>query len=379
MAAYIEKMIEPELMQSFVVLCLISFVFSCLIITVAQKFFNHRFLRDETAIQSAHKGSVPRLGGLAIYGSISIFISISILGLFPAFFPNLNVGFLIWLIVSTIPIFAVGIAEDLGFSMSPNRRLLAAILSGVLVIIIFQVWITRVGILGFDNIISIAPFGIAFTIFATTGVVNAFNLIDGLNGLSSYVSISIAIALSIIAFETNNLQAVRLLFLLSAAVIGFMILNFPFGKIFMGDSGAYTLGHLLVWIAIILVNQNALISPFAILLIFFWPVADTGLAIWRRWKLGNPSDRPDRLHFHQLVMRFLEIRFLGRDRRSIANPLATLILAPLISIPQILALIFWDDLVLTIWIFIASAFTFLMAYMLGMRLAKLARSNNFII
>ena len=95
--------------------------------------------------------------------------------------------------------------------------------------------------------------------------------------------------------------------------------------------------------------------------------------------MGNPSDRPDRLHFHQLVMRFLEIRFLGRDRRSIANPLATLILAPLISIPQILALIFWDDLVLTIWIFIASAFTFLMAYMLGMRLAKLARSNNFII
>ena len=127
-----------------------------------------------------------------------------------------------------LPIFAVGIAEDLGFSMSPNRRLLAAILSGVLVIIIFHVWITRVGILGFDNIISIAPFGIAFTIFATTGVVNAFNLIDGLNGLSSYVSISIAIALSIIAFETNNLQAVRLLFLLSAAVIGFMILNFPF-------------------------------------------------------------------------------------------------------------------------------------------------------
>ena len=65
----------------------------------------------------------------------------------------------------------------------------------------------------------------------------------------------------------------------------------------MGDAGAYTLGHLLVWIAIILVNQNALISPFAILLIFFWPVADTGLAIWRRWKLGNPSDRPDRLTF----------------------------------------------------------------------------------
>ena len=87
--------------------------------------------------------------------------------------------------------------------------------------------------------------------------------------------------------------------------------EFPFGKIFLGDAGAYALGHLLVWSAILIVNQSTEISPFAVLLIFFWPVADTGLAIWRRWKLGNPAGRPDRLHFHQLAMRFLEIRFFG--------------------------------------------------------------------
>ena len=77
------------------------------------------------------------------------------------------------------------------------------------------------------------------------------------------------------------------------------------------------LGHLLVWSAIILNNSASEVSAFSILLIFFWPVADTGLAIWRRWKLGNPADRPDRLHFHQLAMRFLEIRFFGRDREKI--------------------------------------------------------------
>ena len=65
-----------------------------------------------------------------------------------------------------------------------------------------------------------------------------------------------------------------------------MVLNYPLGKIFLGDGGAYALGHLLVWSAILLVNRASEISPFAILLIFFWPVADTGLAIWRRWKLG---------------------------------------------------------------------------------------------
>ena len=105
-----------------------------------------------------------------------------------------------------------------------------------------------------------------------------------------------------------------------AAVLGFMILNFPFGKIFLGDAGAYVLGHLLVWTSILLIKYQPSVSPFAVLLVFFWPIADTGLAIWRRLKLGNPTDRPDRLHFHQLTMRYLEIRFFGRDRRNISNP-----------------------------------------------------------
>ena len=86
------------------------------------------------------------------------------------------------------------------------------------------------------------------------------------------------------------------------------------------------------------------INAFAILLIFFWPVADTGLAIWRRWKLGNPAGHPDRLHFHQLAMRFLEIRFFGRARRHLVNPLSTVVLVPLISAPQVLGVLFLDPL-----------------------------------
>ena len=124
-----------------------------------------------------------------------------------------------------------------------------------------------------------------------------------------YVSISTAISLSFISFEVLNIQITILLFCFRYCFGFYVILNFPWEN-FYGDGGAYVLGHLLVWCAILLINHEPEISPFAILLIFFWPVADTGLAIWRRWKLGNPTDRPDRLHFHQLAMRFLEIRFL---------------------------------------------------------------------
>ena len=145
--------------------------------------------------------------------------------------------------------------------------------------------------------------------FATAGVVNV-NLIDGLNGLSGYTAASIAFSISIISFRVADIQTTLFLVLLVATLMGFLALNFPFGKIFLGDGGAYVLGHLLVWSSVMLVENSVGVSTFAILLVFFWPVADTGLAIWRRWKLGNPTDRPDRLHFHQLTMRYLEIRFL---------------------------------------------------------------------
>lgn len=68
-----------------------------------------------------------------------------------------------------------------------------------------------------------------------------------------------------------------MLLMLSCAVAGFLLFNFPFGKIFLGDAGAYTLGHTLVWVAIGLNSVSSEISPWAILLIFFWPVADTML------------------------------------------------------------------------------------------------------
>ena len=254
--------------------------------------------------------------------------------------------------------------------MSPKIRLLAAVFSGIIVLVSYGFWVTRLEIPGLDFFMSYAPFGIAITLFATTGVVNAFNLIDGINGLSSYIAISTAMFLSILSYQVEHYQLACFYVLFMACVLGFACLNFPFGKVFLGDAGAYTLGHLLVWSAIILFNYSDDISPFAILLIFFWPVADTGLAIWRRWKLGYPTDKPDRLHFHQLTMRFLEIRFFGRRKRKIANPMATIILVPLISFPPFLGATSWKDIKMTIWSTIGFSLLFIGTYIIGINFTK---------
>ena len=144
----------------------------------------------------------------------------------------------------------------------------------------------------------------------------------------------------------------------------------------MGDGGAYALGHLLVWSAILLFSRAQEISSFAILLIFFWPVADTGLAIWRRWKSGNPADRPDRLHFHQLTMRFLEIRFFGRDLRHIANPISTIVLIPLISAPQVLGVIYWNNPKVSALLTLCMVLIFVFTYFFGVKMAKKSRFYN---
>ena len=227
--------------------------------------------------------------------------------------------------------------------------------------------------LAIDTMLSFWLTGIIFTLVAASGVVNAFNLIDGLNGLAGFTGIFVAVSLSFIAFEVNQIEVLRFLFVFSACILGFMFLNFPLGKIFLGDAGAYTMGHILVWTAIILVNSSSEISPFSIFLIFFWPIADTVLAIWRRWKKKKRADQPDRLHFHQLVMRFFEIRFLGRNRRRLTNPVTTIFLLPFIATPQIMGVMFWNNFEVTMSLSIVMLILFFVTYFFGLSFTKRMR------
>ena len=226
MSTYFDKVTEPLLMQSYAILYFVSFILCVVVVLSSGYGFSRRSVLDEVAVQSAHSGFVPRVGGLSIYISLLGLIPLLSFGFIPlAVVFGLDVDELTWLILSAGPVFAVGLAEDLGYNMSPKARLLASAISGLLVIILFNVWLSRIGIPVFDGLLLFVPFAVLFTIFATVGVVNAFNLIDGLNGLSSFVSISIAASLSIISFQAGSLQFSIFLALFIAPVLGFLTLN----------------------------------------------------------------------------------------------------------------------------------------------------------
>jgi len=354
---------DVDILIDFLGLFLFSFIFCCILIVLNQtQLFQKRLIEDLSAVQSTHTKPVSRVGGLALFaGSIILLLLARSIGFDPSS---------LWLfIIASLPICLIGTAEDLGLAMSPLRRLIAICVSSVLMILFYGCWLSRVGIPFIDTFLSFAPIGVIFTIFASAGVTNAFNLIDGLNGLAGFTAITISVSLSFLAFPAYYDLGILCLSI-TPLIAGFLILNFPFGKIFLGDGGAYLLGHSLVWLAICLMGIDSSISPFAVLLIFFWPVADTLLAIWRRKKLSKPNYQPDRLHFHQLTMRFLEIKGFGRYRRNITNPLATSILLPIIIMPQILGVIYARDNIMAPLSLAIVAVIFVTAYFAGITYAK---------
>ncbi len=309
-----------------------------------------------------HTAPTPRIGGVAVVLAIvsTLFIT--------AWTPQERFGTIVYL-VTLSPILIAGLFEDFGMRISPRSRLIAAILASLMTSLAWGIWVKSINIPVVDVALTFAPLAIALTVLGAAGVTNAFNLMDGLNGLTGFYALSTVIALAAIAnqFEVYNLEAA--LMVLFCAVAGFLFFNFPFGKIFLGDGGAYTLGHTLVWIAIAILNRAPDISAYAILLVFFWPVADTMLSIWRRRVSGKRTDQPDRLHFHQLVLRFLEIRFFGRKHRRIVNPIATLVVVPCAIAPQIFGVMFITNDTAAKASVLVFGLLFVGAYVFGVRCA----------
>lgn len=286
------------------------------------------------AVQTAHIQSTPRFGGLAIFIALTGTIAFAPTGITEPYRD---------FIMAACVLFFAGLAEDFGLGVSPSRRLVAAVVSSLMVVVLLGVWMPRIGIPGFDALMDFWWIGIPITLLVTVGIANGFNLIDGMNGLAALTAITAAASQAMIADAADYPTIVHLNTMLIAGIFGFLVWNYPFGRIFLGDAGAYTLGFVLSWFAISILLNAPTTSPWALLLTLFWPVADTLLAIWRRMHRKTATMAPDRLHVHQLVMRALEIHVLGRGHRQIANPLTTAILAPFIITPPAVGVLLWDN------------------------------------
>ncbi len=321
------------------------------------------FRNDLIAVQAVHSVSAPRTGGVAV-------VLAFVLGLTLWFDESTSGLEHMRFMFTLVPVFVVGLSEDLGYFISPKLRLLSAAISGALFIFLFGQWISRGDLPGLDAALLWLPFAISLSIFVAVAIGHAFNLIDGLNGLSGFIGITAALALAIIADDVGLYGHRNMLIVLAAAIAGFLLINFPFGLIFLGDAGAYAIGHILVWISISIIWSSEQITPWAIFLIFFWPIGDTLLAITRRLSKGRPVSQPDRLHFHQLVLRACEILIVGRGRRKFTNPLATIIVLPLAIAPMCAGVLLSNDRNDALLAVLFFGLLFVVTYRLGLSIAR---------
>ncbi len=266
---------------------------------------------DLSSPQKMHKIPVPRIGGLGIY------ISLCILALYLKYInqPNLMLNY--WLL-SSIPVFFLGLIEDLTKSVTPKIRLLGAASSCAISIYLTQVYITRVDINIIDkNLLLALPIAYLFTAFAISGVINSINIIDGMNGLASIVACVMLLSLAYVGWKIEHIDILLICLACIGAVLGFFIFNFPRGFIFLGDGGAYFMGFMLAQIAIYLVYKSKTVSAWYPVLLFIYPIFETVFSIYRKKFLrGISPGIPDGVHLHMLVYKRLMRWMIGSNINS---------------------------------------------------------------
>jgi UDP-N-acetylmuramyl pentapeptide phosphotransferase/UDP-N-acetylglucosamine-1-phosphate transferase len=318
-------LIHPELLYPALVSAVVSGVI------VQTKDWHGRFTLDlDHGVQKFHAVPTPRIGGLGLF--IAIIIA--------KFSINMETGGLLGLmIIAALPAFMAGLLEDLTKKVGVKERLLATIASGMLAAYLTGYHLTHVDVSGVDNLLATAPVAIAFTAFAVGGVANSINIIDGFNGLAGGVLMICFSIFSLIAWQVGDIAVVNLCIIFILAVAGFMVINFPFGKIFMGDGGAYFMGFMLAWTAVLLPMRNPGVSPWASIVVCAYPIIETIYSMTRRYVTHAGTGNPDSSHLHSLIKRkIIRPRFSTLPqyfRNALVSPLCWIV-AVLFAFPALL-------------------------------------------
>jgi len=171
------------------------------------------------------------------------------------------------------------------------------------VILFTDVYLKDLGNLFGQGTVHLNQFGIPFTIFAVVGICNAFNMLDGKDGLVGSVAVVIISSLLLLLYLNGIIYAWGLVLILSLTVFLAFNLNL-FGdeqKIFLGEHGSSSLGHLVAWNLIHLSQETDFITPVTALWFVFYPLTDALFTITRRIKISQSIVKADRQHLHYLL------------------------------------------------------------------------------
>ena len=267
-------------------------------------------LFDPVDSRKLHTAQIPRVGGVAIFWSVML-----VLGVLVAFSDTGNMLLatpgLVVILAGAACIHALGLWDDLR-PMRARYKFVVQILIAIGVhyagVQVTSLALPIAGVVEFGPVASLL-----FTVIWLVGITNAFNLIDGLDGLASGAALFAMTTMFVVAIINGQPGAATVTLVLAGATLAFLFYNFHPASIFLGDSGSLFLGFMLAGVGLLSSQKSQTVVAVAIPIVSLGlPVLDTALAIVRRFLRGQPIFSADRGHIHHRLLS------LGHSPRKVA-------------------------------------------------------------
>lgn len=267
-----------------------------LLIVLLKPFAFSFSLIDKPDQRKTHIGSIPLIGGLAIYGGF-----LTSLIFIPDDFKNY-----LPLFSATLILLLVGVYDDL-HNINAKVRLFFQLIAVFLLATWGDAKLVNLGNLFFFGDLTLVTLALPITLFAGMSLINAINMIDGLDGLAGGLTFLSFLSMAILCALKTDWINFYILSILCACLVAFLCFNWRFfqrkpAQLFLGDGGSLLLGILLVWFTIKLTQGEFPVArPVTMLWLIALPLMDLLTVFIRRFSQGRPLMKASREHLHHLL------------------------------------------------------------------------------
>lgn len=281
-------------MFQVLMICILTVVMSLIIIPINKALSFKIGAVDNPSKRRMNKVVMPTMGGVGIY--VASFLSLFL-------FQPISNEYLLPIFISSTIIIITGVLDDIK-EIKPTIKLLGIIIAALIVYYWADISIDMITVPFFGEI-KFGFLSLPITIIWIIAITNAINLIDGLDGLATGVSIIALTTMGIIGFfflQTNRVPVTILVFTVIASTVGFLPYNFHPATIYLGDTGALFLGFIISIVSLQGLKNATIISFLIPILILGIPITDTFYAIIRRIWNKKPITAADKNHMHHRLM-----------------------------------------------------------------------------
>jgi UDP-GlcNAc:undecaprenyl-phosphate GlcNAc-1-phosphate transferase len=285
-------------LEQYILIFLISFLFSLVFTSLIRRFCIKHNLLDFPEKRKIHTNPTPRLGGIAIF--LAFNLSLWIVLIWERSILNFDFNYLLGFLLGGIVVFALGIYDDLK-SIKAFWKIVFQSLA-ILILILFGLRINLL-YLPFFKAVNLGIFSFPVTFIWCLVIINAFNLIDGLDGLAAGLSVIASLTLLGVGIFLD----IKLISFISLAVLGaclgFLRYNYPPAKIFMGDSGSLYTGYVFASLGVICpIKSFTAMAMFVPLLALGIPIFETFFSFFRRTLNNKRFYHADKRHLFHFML-----------------------------------------------------------------------------